>query len=101
MFYLRLSAAFYASEPNTIYIMSSALSLRSILDAHKLTGPNFADWLRNLKILLRVEKLKYVLNSSLPAEPADDAHNDEHVVYRKWIDDAKCCSMYHASFHEH
>lgn len=68
--------------------MSSALSLRSILDAHKLTGPNFADWLRNLKIVLRVEKLEYVLNSPKPAEPADDAHDDEHVVYRKWIDDA-------------
>ena len=65
--------------------MSSALSLRSILDAHKLTGPNFADWLRNLKIVLRVEKLEYVLNSP---KPADDAHDDEHVVYRKWIDDA-------------
>ena len=68
--------------------MSSALSLRSILDAHKLTSPNFADWLRNLKIVLRVEKLEYVLNSPKPAEPADDAHDDEHVVYRKWIDDA-------------
>ena len=68
--------------------MSSALSLRSILDAHKLTGPNFADWLRNLRIVLRVEKLEYVLDSPMPAEPAEDAHNDEHVVYRKWIDDA-------------
>jgi hypothetical protein len=68
--------------------MSSALSLRSILDAHKLTGPNFADWLRNLRIVLRTEKLEYVLNSPLPAEPADDAPDDEHVVYRKWIDEA-------------
>jgi len=68
--------------------MSSALSLRSILDAHKLTGPNFADWLRNLRIVLRVEKLEYVLDSPKPTEPASDAHNDEHVVYRKWIDDA-------------
>jgi len=68
--------------------MSSALSLRSILDAHKLTGPNFADWLRNLRIVLRVEKLEYVLDSPKPTKPASDAHNDEHVVYRKWIDDA-------------
>ena len=67
----------------TIYVISSALSLRSILDVHKLTGPNFADWLRNLRIVLRVKKLEYVLDSPKPAEPADDAHNDEHVVYRK------------------
>ena len=76
--------------------MSSALSLRSILDAHKLTGPNFADWLRNLKIVLRVEKLEYVLNSPLPTEPAVDAHDDQHDVYRKWIDDAnvaKCIML--------
>ncbi|KAL8113818.1 hypothetical protein AgCh_020925 [Apium graveolens] len=72
----------------TIFVMSSALSLRSILDAHKLTGPNFADWLRNLRIVHRVEKLEYVLDSPKPTEPASDAHNDEHVVYRKWIDDA-------------
>ncbi|KAL8118557.1 hypothetical protein AgCh_016180 [Apium graveolens] len=35
-----------------------------------------------------VEKLEYVLDSPKPTEPANDAHNDEHVVYRKWIDDA-------------
>ncbi|KAL8102798.1 hypothetical protein AgCh_027358 [Apium graveolens] len=72
----------------TIFVMSSTLSLQSILDAHKLTGPNFADWLRNLRIVLRVEKLEYVLDSPKPTEPASDAHNDEHVVYHKWIDDA-------------
>ncbi|KAL8155059.1 hypothetical protein AgCh_000444 [Apium graveolens] len=68
--------------------MSSALSLRSILDAHKLTGPNYADWLRNLRIVLRIEKLEYVIDSPKRTEPASDANNDEHVVYRKWIDDA-------------
>ncbi|XP_074367021.1 uncharacterized protein LOC141707638 isoform X1 [Apium graveolens] len=72
----------------TIFVMSSALSLWSILDAHKLTGPNFADWLRNLRIVLMVEKLEYVLDSPKSTEPASDAHNDEHIVYRKWIDDA-------------
>ncbi|KAL8091815.1 hypothetical protein AgCh_034175 [Apium graveolens] len=45
----------------TIFIMSSALSLRSILDAHKLTGPNLAvcfhcnklgHWKRNYKVYL-------------------------------------------------
>ncbi|KAL8115185.1 hypothetical protein AgCh_021860 [Apium graveolens] len=36
----------------------------------------------------RIEKLEYVIDSPKPTEPASDAHNDEHVVYRKWIDDA-------------
>lgn len=30
--------------------MTSSLSLKDILDANKLTGPNYVDWLRNLKI---------------------------------------------------
>ncbi|KAL8149203.1 hypothetical protein AgCh_006275 [Apium graveolens] len=67
----------------TIFVISSALSLWSILDAHKLNGPNFADWLRNLRIVLRVEKLEYALDSPKPTEPASDAHNDEHVMYRR------------------
>ncbi|KAL8134571.1 hypothetical protein AgCh_009553 [Apium graveolens] len=54
-----------------------------ILDAHKLTGPNFADWLRNLRIVLRVEKPEYVLDSPKPTEPASDAHNDEYVMSRR------------------
>ncbi|KAL8098275.1 hypothetical protein AgCh_031152 [Apium graveolens] len=54
----------------------------------QMTGPNYADWLRNLRIVLWIEKLEYVIDSPKPTEPASDAHNDEHVVYRKWIDNA-------------
>ncbi|XP_074343045.1 uncharacterized protein LOC141680834 [Apium graveolens] len=68
--------------------MSSALSLRSILDANKLTGPNFADWLRNLRIVLKSEKMGYVLNSQLPKAPDDDATCQEHQEYHNWIDEA-------------
>ena len=51
----------------TIFVMSSALSLRSILDAHKLTGPNLAvyfhcnklgHWKRNCKVYLTELKKK-------------------------------------------
>ncbi|KAL8121799.1 hypothetical protein AgCh_018512 [Apium graveolens] len=51
----------------TIFVMSSALSLRSILDAHKLTGPNLAvcfhcnklgHWKRNYKVYLAELKKK-------------------------------------------
>ncbi|MQM11802.1 hypothetical protein Taro_044712 [Colocasia esculenta] len=41
--------------------MSSGNPLRGILDANKLTGPNYLDWLRNLKIVLRSERIAYVL----------------------------------------
>ncbi|KAL8156104.1 hypothetical protein AgCh_001263 [Apium graveolens] len=36
----------------------------------------------------KIEKLEYVIDSPKPTQPASDAHNDEHVVYRRWIDDA-------------
>ncbi|KAL8145008.1 hypothetical protein AgCh_003285 [Apium graveolens] len=71
-----------------IDIISSALSLRSILDANKLTGLNFADWLRNLRIVLKSEKMGYILNSPFPKAPDDDATCQEHQEYHNWIDEA-------------
>ncbi|KAL8101584.1 hypothetical protein AgCh_033472 [Apium graveolens] len=47
---------------------------------------NFQIWCTSNYI--RVEKLEYVLDSPKPTERASDVHNDEHVVYHKWIDDA-------------
>ena len=45
------------------HTMTSNVNLRSILDANKLIGPNFLDWIRNLRIVLNVEKITYVLDS--------------------------------------
>ncbi|KAJ8755505.1 hypothetical protein K2173_019303 [Erythroxylum novogranatense] len=67
--------------------MSTNLSLRSIMDANKLTGPNFSDWLRNLKIVLRQEKKLYILDNELPPEPAQDATNEDWEYYQSHIDD--------------
>ena len=43
--------------------MASSLSFHSILDTNKLTGTNYVDWLRNLKIVLSQEKLSYILDT--------------------------------------
>ena len=53
--------------------MSSTVNLRSILDANKLTGPNFLDCLRNVIIVLKGERLAYVLDVPLLKSPAVDA----------------------------
>ena len=37
-----------------------------ILEQHRLTGPNFVDWLRNLKVVLAYEKILYVLTQTPP-----------------------------------
>ncbi|XP_074324321.1 uncharacterized protein LOC141661235 [Apium graveolens] len=68
--------------------MSSALSLCIILDANKLTGPNFADWLQILRVVLKSEKMGYMLNSPFPKPPKDDVTYQKHQEYHKWIDEA-------------
>ena len=42
---------------------SNPLSI--ILDNNRLTGPNFIDWLRNLKVVLASEKILYVIEQGL------------------------------------
>ncbi|XP_061367428.1 uncharacterized protein LOC133310514 [Gastrolobium bilobum] len=51
--------------------MAENLNLRYILDTNKLTGPNFMDWYRNVKIVLRSEKKAYVLDSLVPVALAE------------------------------
>ena len=46
--------------------MISNINLKMIFEADKLTGPNYVDWLRNLKRVLRSEKLDYVMERSVP-----------------------------------
>ena len=43
--------------------MSSKDPLCGILDTNYLTGPNYADWLHNLRIDLIAEKIVYVLDT--------------------------------------
>jgi hypothetical protein len=47
-----------------LYIMStsnaSTFNLRSLLEKKKLNGANFIDWYRNLRIVLKLEKINYV-----------------------------------------
>ena len=64
-----------------------SMNLRSILDANKLTGPNFIDWLRNLRIVLRSEKVNYVLDGPVPPQPAEDASDEELDAYNKHLED--------------
>jgi len=73
---------------------SSALS--SILNKHNLTGENFTDWKRNLKIVLTFEKLNFVLNTPCPPEPPVDAPNEVFIAYQRWKDSddmARCYMM--------
>jgi transposase InsO family protein len=61
-------------------------SLRSILEKDKLNGTNYADWIRNLRIVLRAEKKEDVLDTPLPDEPAENAPAAERNAYKKASD---------------
>ena len=57
--------------------MASSLSLRSILDVNKLTGSDYVDWLRNLRIVFTQKKISYILDTSDPEPIGEDAIEDE------------------------
>ncbi|VFQ90234.1 unnamed protein product [Cuscuta campestris] len=63
------------------------LTLRSILDKDKLTGSNFLDWQRNLVIVLRLEKIEYVLEQAIPPVPATNASRAIKDTYEKHVND--------------
>jgi hypothetical protein len=45
---------------------TSAFNLRSLHEKEKLNGANFMDWYPNLRIILRQEKIEYVLTEPYP-----------------------------------
>lgn len=73
--------------------MSLSNPLRGILDVNRLTGPNYTDWLRNLRIVLTAEKIVYVLDTVMPT-PEEGASEDEIARYVKYIDDSTLAQCY-------
>ena len=59
-----------------------------ILDANKLIGPNYVDWLRNLRIVLTQEKLSYILDSSDLEVIKEDASEEEKATHNMWLNDS-------------
>ncbi|KAI5437995.1 hypothetical protein KIW84_023937 [Lathyrus oleraceus] len=63
--------------------------LRSILDKEKLSGTNFLDWHRNLRIALKHDRKLYILEKPVPEEePLNSAPKAERDAYKKHVDDA-------------
>ena len=66
------------------FIMIFSLSLRNILDNNKLTGPNFVDWIRNLRIVLAQKKISYILDTLSLDSIRKDATKEERAIYKIW-----------------
>jgi hypothetical protein len=60
--------------------------LRSILEKDKLNGTNYADWIRNLRIVLRAEKKEEILDNPLPEAPIDNAPAAKKNAYKRACD---------------
>ena len=60
--------------------------LRSVLESNKLNETNYADWIHNLRIVLRAANKEDVLDNPLPKEPTADAPAAERNAYRRAVD---------------
>ena len=67
--------------------MAFSLLLHGILAANKLIGPNYIDWLRNLRIILIQEKLSYILDTPNLDEIGKNASKEDRAIYKMWKDD--------------
>ncbi|XP_057775089.1 uncharacterized protein LOC130994070 [Salvia miltiorrhiza] len=69
----------------------SNLLLKCLMETNKLTGSNFTDWLCCLRLVLRLEKIEYVLDNLISVIPdkqfAEYASFDE-AAHKKHVEDA-------------
>nr|GEV83997.1 zinc finger, CCHC-type [Tanacetum cinerariifolium] len=65
----------YASQMalNNSQTKTNSPAFRSMLEKHQLIGPNFNEWFRVLKLVVRTEKLQDVFETTLPHAPAAGA----------------------------
>ena len=67
---------------------NNKFSLRAALEKTKLSGTNFLDWSRMLRIVLKSERTEYVLGKKIPKKPKPEASSGDHDAYKKHRDDA-------------
>ncbi|VFQ84555.1 unnamed protein product [Cuscuta campestris] len=82
-----------ARSPNA---WNHSINLRYILESQKLSGENFLDWEKNLRIVLDYERKLYILETEPPKTPKANARASELTSFKKYEDDArdvKCIIM--------
>ncbi len=58
--------------------------LASILDHNRLTEPNLSDWLKNLNLVLNLERIGYILDLNIPGPLPPGATPEELETLDKW-----------------
>ena len=69
-------------------------SLSLILNKNKLIVDNFADWKRNLLIVLSFEKYKYLLEKYCPPIPKENASSEESMALDNWVNSNEITHCY-------
>jgi hypothetical protein len=67
---------------------ASIFNLRSLPEKEKLNGANFIDWYRNLRIVLRQEKIEYVLTEPYHDDLLAGLTAADHKAHEKRCNDA-------------
>ena len=67
---------------------TSTFTLRSILEMDKLSGTNFLDWSRNIRIVLKQERKIYVLDKTFPPVPPSNAQRAQKDACEKHLNDS-------------
>nr|GFA51415.1 hypothetical protein [Tanacetum cinerariifolium] len=65
---------------NNAQTITNSLAFRSMHEKHQLTGPNFNELFRALKLVVRTEKLQNVFKIALPPAPAPAAGADAQAL---------------------
>jgi hypothetical protein len=58
-----------------------------LIDKEKLNGANFMDWYCNMRIVLREEKIEYVLTELYPDDLPTGSSAVDHRAHKKRCDD--------------
>jgi hypothetical protein len=67
---------------------TSSFNLRSLLENKKLNEANFIDWYHNLRIVLKQERIEYVLTWLYLENLSAGLSVANRRAYEKWCDDA-------------
>ena len=78
--------------------MSTNVNVQTVMDEKILIGPNFLDWLKNLRIVLKEEKIAYVITEPITGSPTADALENVQRAYKKHlVDSARAELIIHTS----
>ncbi|KAL3619671.1 hypothetical protein CASFOL_034583 [Castilleja foliolosa] len=77
----------YSTTPKGPFVEMSKNPLSSILDQNRLTGSNYQDWIRSLKLVLTLDDLVYVLTEVPPDSLPPTATEADLSKLAKWKKD--------------